>query len=85
MAVVQGGEGHQGQLAIRREEEAAGVAQQRQQGLEGELVERLGGAWKEASRLARASRRREAARSMGSAGPRSRARMVASGKSTSAR
>ena len=39
---MQGGEGHQGQLAIRREEEAAGLPQQGKQGLEGELVERLG-------------------------------------------
>ena len=43
MAVVQGGEGHQGELAIGRQEEVAGIAQQRQQGLEDELVERLGG------------------------------------------
>ena len=38
---MKGREGHQTQLAIGREEEAAGVAEQRQQGLEDLFVERL--------------------------------------------
>jgi hypothetical protein len=42
LAVVQCGEGHQGQLAIRCEEEAGSGAQQRKQRLESELVELLG-------------------------------------------
>ena len=41
MSIVQGGEGHQGELPIRREPQAAGLAQQWKQGLEREPVERL--------------------------------------------
>ncbi len=41
LAIVQGREGHQGQLAIRRDEEATRLPQQWKEGLERTLIERL--------------------------------------------